>query len=310
VRQAYGETLVDLGREREDIIVLDADLSHSTHTNIFAKAFPERFFNCGIAEQNMMGIASGLASCEKTVFASSFAVFATCRCFDQLRMCIAEPGANVKVVATHAGISVGEDGFSHHSIEDLALVLSLPHFKVIVPTDATETRRAVRLAAENDGPFYIRLSRPKALPVLPEDYHFSLGKAYTLREGRDATIIACGLMVAKAIEAAARLEKEEGISCRVLGMPTLRPLDEEAIVKAARETGGIVTAEEHLEHGGLGSVVAQVVARHHPVPMSFVAIKNTYAKSGKADELFQRYGLTSSDIEQEVKSIIGMERGG
>jgi transketolase len=309
VRQAYGETLVELGREREDIIVLDADLSHSTHTNIFAQEFPERFFNCGIAEQNMMGIASGLASCGKTVFVSSFAVFATCRCFDQLRMCIAEPGANVKVVATHAGISVGEDGFSHHSIEDLSLALSLPHFKVIVPTDATETREAIRLAAENDGPFYIRLPRPRVPQVLPEGYHFSLGKAYTLREGRNATIIACGLMVTKAIEAAARLEKE-GVSCRVLGMPTLRPLDEEAIVKAARETGGIVTAEEHLEHGGLGSVVAQVVAKHHPVPVSFVAIKNTYAKSGKANELLKRCGLTSFDIEREVKSVIGMERGG
>jgi len=309
MRQAYGETLVELGRERKDIIVLDADLSHSTHTNIFAQEFPERFFNCGIAEQNMMGIASGLASCGKTVFVSSFAVFATCRCFDQLRMCIAEPGANVKVVATHAGISVGEDGFSHHSIEDLTLALSLPHFRVIVPTDAIETRGVVRLAAENDGPFYIRLPRPKALPVLPEDYHFSLGKAYTLREGRNATIIACGLMVAKAMGAAARLEAE-GVSCRVLNMSTLKPLDEEAIVKAARETGGIVTAEEHLEHGGLGSVVAQVVVKHHPVPMSFVAIKNTYAKSGEANELLKRCGLTSFDIEREVKSVIGMEGGG
>ena len=309
MRQAYGETLIELGRERGDIVVLDADLSHSTRTNLFAREFPEHFFNCGIAEQNMMGIASGLASCEKTVFVSSFAVFATCRCFDQLRMCIAEPGANVKVVATHAGVSVGEDGFSHHSIEDLTLALSLPHFKVIVPTDARETREVIKLAAETDGPFYIRLSRLKALPVLPEDYHFSLGKAYTLREGRNATIIACGLMVAKALEAAVRLEKE-GISCRVLGMPTLNPLDEEAIIKAARETGGIVTAEEHLEHGGLGSVVAQVVARHYPVPMSFVAIKNTYAKSGKANELLERCGLTSFDIEREVKSVIGMEGGG
>ncbi len=309
MRQAYGETLIELGRERGNIVVLDADLSHSTRTNLFAREFPEHFFNCGIAEQNMMGIASGLASCEKTVFVSSFAVFATCRCFDQLRMCIAEPGANVKVVATHAGVSVGEDGFSHHSIEDLTLALSLPHFKVIVPTDARETREVIKLAAETDGPFYIRLSRPKALPVLPEDYHFSLGKAYTLREGRNATIIACGLMVTKAIEAAVRLEKE-GVSCRVLGMPTLNPLDEEAIIKAARETGGIVTAEEHLEHGGLGSVVAQVVARHYPVPMSFVAIKNTYAKSGKANELLERCGLTSFDIEREVKSVIGMEGGG
>ena len=309
MRQAYGETLIELGRERGNIVVLDADLSHSTRTNLFAREFPEHFFNCGIAEQNMMGIASGLASCEKTVFVSSFAVFATCRCFDQLRMCIAEPGANVKVVATHAGVSVGEDGFSHHSIEDLTLALSLPHFKVIVPTDARETREVIKLAAETDGPFYIRLSRPKALPVLPEDYHFSLGKAYTLREGRNATIIACGLMVAKALEAAVRLEKE-GVSCRVLGVPTLNPLDEEAIVKAARETGGIVTAEEHLEHGGLGSVVAQVVARHYPVPMSFVAIKNTYAKSGKANELLERCGLTPFDIEREVKSVIGMEGGG
>jgi transketolase len=303
LRETYGKTLVELGRENRDIVVLDADLSRSTMTRLFAREFPERFFDCGIAEQNMVGIAAGLAASGKIPFASTFAVFAPGRCFDQIRMSVAQPGLNVKLVASHSGISVGEDGTSHQSIEDLALIGSLPGFTVIVPADAIETAQAVRTAAASYGPFYIRLCRPKLPLVYDEGYHFALGKAVTMRQGRDATIIAIGLMVKVALEAAQNLERE-GIDCRVLNMSTLKPIDEAAIIQAATETGAIVTAEEHLEHGGLGSAVARVVARHQPVPMEFVAIKDTYAKSGKPAELFERYGLTTKDIERGVRSVI------
>jgi len=307
-REAYGKFLVELGKTDPHVIVLDADLSHSTMTRYFAEAYPERFFNCGLAEQNMIGISAGLAASGKTVFASTFAVFAACRCFDQLRMSLSQPKLNVKVVATHGGISVGEDGFSHHSIEDLALFCSLPGFTVIVPADAIETVEAVRLAAKTYGPFYIRLMRPKTPLVYSQDYKFTLGKAVTMRPGKDATIIVIGIMVAKALEAAEKLASE-GIECRVLNMPTLKPLDEEAIVKAALETKAIVVAEEHLLHGGLGSRVAQVVAREKPVPVSFLGIKDTYVKSGKPEELLQRHGLTATNIEQAVKSVISQKRG-
>ena len=303
LRESYGETLVELGRENPDIVVLDADLSRSTMTKFFAGEFPERFFDCGIAEQNMVSIAAGLAASGKLPFASTFAVFVPGRCFDQIRMSIAQPGLNVKLVTSHGGISVGEDGTSHHSIEDLALIGSLPGFTVIVPADAIETAQAVRVAAACYGPFYIRLCRPKLPLVYNEDYRFDLGKAVTMRQGRDATIIAIGLMVKAALEAAENLERE-GIDCRVLNMSTLKPIDEAAITQAAAETGAIVTAEEHLEHGGLGSIVAQVLARHQPVPMEFVAIKDTYARSGKPAELLQRFGLTAKDIEQDVRSAI------
>jgi transketolase len=303
LRQAYGETLVELGGENRDIVVLDADLSRSTRTRLFAEKFPERFFNCGIAEQNMVSIAAGLASSGKIPFASTFAVFVPGRCFDQVRMSIAQPGLNVKLVVGHGGISVGEDGTSHQSIEDLALIGALPGFTVIVPADAIETAEAVRAAAAHIGPCYIRLCRPKAPLVYKQDYRFQLGKAVEMRQGGDATIIAIGLMVRTALEAAESL-KGEGIDCRVLNMPTLKPIDEAAITKAAAETGAIVTAEEHLEHGGLGSAVARVVAMNQPVPMELIAIKDTYAKSGKPEELFERYGLTAKDIERAVKSAI------
>ncbi|MBM2825145.1 MAG: Transketolase central region [Dehalococcoidales bacterium] len=303
LRETYGETLVELGRENPDIVVLDADLSKSTMTQFFARAFPERFFDCGIAEQNMVTIAAGLASSGKIPFASTFAVFAPGRCFDQVRMSIAQPGLNVKLVVTHGGITVGEDGTSHQAIEDLALAGALPGFTVIVPADAIETAQAVRIAAASDGPFYIRLCRSKA-PVLYDDsYRFSLGKAVTMRPGNDVTVIAIGLMVAAALEAASNLSKD-GIDCRVLNMPTLKPIDEAAIIKAAVETKAIVTAEEHLEHGGLGSVVARIVVNHQPVPMEFIALKDTYAESGKANELLEKYGLTARDIEQAVRQVI------
>jgi len=302
LRDAYGKTLVELGKENPDVVVLDADLCKSTMTQFYAGEFPSRCFDCGIAEQNMVGIAAGLAASGKIPFASTFAVFAPGRCYDQIRMSIAQPRLNVKLVVTHGGITVGEDGTSHHAVEDLALISSFPGFTVIVPADAIETAQAVRVAAATYGPFYIRLCRPKLPLVYDENYRFKLGKAVTMRQGGEATIIAIGVMVATALEAADNL-KRQGIDCRVLNMPTLKPIDEAAIIEAA-ETGAIVTAEEHLEHGGLGSAVARVVARHRLVPMEFVAIKDTYAKSGKPGELLQRYGLTAKDIERAVRAVV------
>jgi transketolase len=306
-REAYGKTLVELGRQNPDIVVLDADLSKSTMTSLFAKEFPQRFFDCGIAEQNMMGIAAGLAASGKTVFASTFAVFAPGRCFDQIRMSIAQPGLNVKIVTTHGGITVGEDGTSHHAVEDLALICSLPSFTVVVPADATEVTQAVKVTAQTYGPFYIRLSRPKTPLVYASDYKFTLGKAATLREGKDITIIATGIMVAPALGAAQNLARD-WIDCRVLSMSTIKPLDRDAIVKAAIETGAIVTAEEHLRRGGLGSAVAQIVAEQRPVPMSFIAINDIYTKSGKGEELLERHRLTAADIESAARSLILKKR--
>jgi transketolase len=308
LREAYGKTLVEMGRENPDIVVLDADLSPSTMTHFFATEFPQRFFNCGIAEQNMVGIAAGLSSAGKIPFASTFAVFAPGRSFDQIRMCLGYSQLNVKIVATHAGISVGEDGASHQSIEDLSLIGSIPGLTVIVPADAIETTQAVRTAAATEGPFYIRLPRPKLPLVYKEDYRFKLGEAVTMRQGKDATIIAIGVMVSAALEAADNLKKQ-GTNCRVLNMPTLKPIDEAAIIKAASETGAIVAAEDHLQHGGLGSEVAQVTAGNHPVPMEFVAIKDTYARSGSTSELLQRYGLTAKDITEAVGRVVGKKQG-
>jgi transketolase len=306
-REAYGRALVALGRENPDIVVLDADLSKSTMTQYFAKEFPTRFFDCGIAEQNMIGIAAGLAASGKIAFASTFAVFATGRCFDQLRMSVSQPRLNVKVAATHAGISVGEDGLSHHAIEDVALACSLPGFSVVVPADGEETAQVIRAVAAAPGPFYVRLGRPKVPHVSKDGYQFVLGKAAVLREGLDVTIISNGIMVAAALEAAESLAKQ-GIDCRVLNMPTVKPLDIEAVTKAAEETGAIVTAEEHLEHGGLGARVAQVVVQHRPVPMSFVAIKDMYAQSGTPEELLKRYGLTAADIEKAVRATVARKK--
>jgi transketolase len=306
-REAYGKTLVELGRQNPNIVVLDADLSKSTQTGLFSKELPERFFNCGIAEQNMIGIAAGLAASGKTVFASTFAVFAPGRCFDQIRMSVAQPKLNVKIVTTHSGITVGEDGTSHHAIEDLSLICSLPSFTVIVPADAIEAAQAIEVAAQTQGPFYVRLSRPKTLVINTPDYKFTVGKATTLKEGKDITIIAIGIMVAFALEAARSLARD-GIDCRVLNMSTVKPLDSDAITKAAVETGAIVTAEEHLRRGGLGSAVAQIVAENHPVPMSFVALNDVYAKSGKAEELLQRHKLTAADIETTARSLLTRKR--
>jgi len=302
-REIYGKTLVELGRENPDIVVLDADLSPSTMTQYFKKEFPERFFEVGIAEQNMIGIAAGLAATGKIPFASTFAVFAPGRCFDQIRVSVAQARLNVKIVPTHSGLTVGEDGASHQALEDLALICSLPGFTVIVPADAIETKQAIRAIASLKGPCYVRLVRGKLPLVYDNSYHFEIGKAVTMRPGNDVTIIAIGVMVAPALEAAAELLKE-GINCRVLNMPTVKPIDEAAIVKAAEETGAIVTAEEHQEHGGLGSMVARVIAKHYPVPMEFVAIKDKFGMSGKPAELLAKYGLTSKDIARAVHQVM------
>lgn len=302
LRETYGRTLVELGKENPDIVALDADLSRSTMTHYFAKEFPERFFNCGIAEQNLMGVAAGLAASGKIPFASTFSVFAPGRCFDQIRVSIAQPRLNVKIVATHGGISVGEDGISHQAIEDLGLACSLPGMTVIVPSDAIETAQAVRAAAAHKDPVYIRLCRPEVPLVNDESYRFVMGKASQMRQGNHVTIIAMGLMVAPALEVADRL-RLESINCRVLNMSTLQPIDAQAIVRAAAETGGIVTVEEHLEHGGLGSIVAQVVVRTRPVPVEFVELKG-YAESGKPAELLEKYGLNTKNIERAVRSLL------
>ena len=296
-RETYGKTLVDIGRKNKDIVVLDADLSPSTMTSFFAREFPGRFFNCGLQEQNMVSMAAGLAISGKTVFASTFAVFVVCRCFDQLRLSVSQPNLNVKIVATHGGITVGEDGASHQAIEDLALCCALPAFTVVVPADAIEAAEAVKVASSTQGPFYVRLSRPRTPIVYPESYDFVVGKAVTMRQGTDVTVIAAGIMVAKALEAADILARQD-IDCRVINMHTLKPLDEAIIVKAASETGAIVVAEEHLAQGGLGSRVAQTITREKPVPMEFVNLGDRYASSGKAEELLQRYGLTAGDIEE------------
>ncbi len=301
-RDAYGLKLVELGKKNPNIVVLDADLSKSTMTHFFAKEFPNRFFDCGIAEQNMVGIAAGLASSGKIPFASTFAVFLPGRCFDQVRMSVAQPGFNVKMVTTHSGISVGEDGISHQAIEDLALACSLPGVNVIVPADGIETGKAIEFAAETSGPFYIRLGRPKVPVIFPEDYQFQLGKAARIREGKDVTIMAIGTMVKAAIDAAFDLQKQ-GIDCAVLNMSSLKPIDEKAIINAASVTGAIITAEEHLEHGGLGSIVAQIVTKTRPVPMEFIAMKG-YAQSGKPAELLERYGLTSKHIQDAVIRVL------
>ncbi|HBT47847.1 MAG TPA: transketolase [Peptococcaceae bacterium] len=302
-REAYGRALVELGREDERVVVLDADLSKSTKTEYFAREFPHRFFNMGIAEQNLMGTAAGLALCGKVPFASSFAIFATGRAFEQVRNSIAYPRLNVKIAASHAGITVGEDGASHQSVEDIALMRALPNMTVIVPADAVETRQAVFAAARHEGPVYLRLGR-MGVPVLYyEDYRFQIGKAHRLRRGRDATILACGYMVTLALEAARNLEAE-GLSVGVLNVSTIKPLDRQAVVEAARETGALVTAEEHSIIGGLGSAVAEVLAEEYPVPLRRVGLRDTFGESGSPEELLAKYGLSVANIEKNVREVL------
>jgi transketolase len=302
-RDVYGKVLAQLGAENKDIVVLDADLSKSTKTCDFAKAFPERFFDMGVAEQNMLGTAAGFAAAGKIPFASSFAIFAVGRAFEQIRNSIAYPKLNVKIAATHAGISVGEDGASHQSIEDIAIMRVLPNMTVIVPADGIETELAVKAAVAYKGPVYLRLGR-LALPVLFDDsYKFEIGKANMVREGSDVTVIACGLMVGPALEAADKLAGEN-IGVRVINMHTIKPIDREAIEKAARETKAIVTAEEHNIIGGLGSAVAEVLTATVPVVQEMVGVKDTFGESGPPAELLEKYGLNADAIVDAVKKVI------
>jgi transketolase len=302
-RDAYGEALRDLGREHGDVVALDADLAKSTKSATFGEEFPDRFYNVGIQEANLVGMAGGMASCGKVPFISSFACFVILKGFDQLRMAVSYPRLNVKVVGSHGGISPGEDGASQQSVEDVALACALPHFVVCVPSDEHQMRAAVQAAYEHDGPVYIRSGRPKAPLVYdatPADFAF--GRAQRLREGADLTIIANGLMVAAALVAADRLEAA-GISARVVDMATVKPLDEDEVRKAAVETGAIVVAEEHLLHGGLGARVAQAACRLQPVPMDFVGLDDTYAESGEPAALLEKYGLTSREIELAARRV-------
>ena len=302
-REAYGKTLVELGKENEQVVVLDADLSKATRTNLFAKEFPERFFNFGVAEANMMGTAAGLATCGKIPYCSTFAVFASGRCYDQVRQSIAYPKLNVKIAASHAGITVGEDGASHQTTEDIGLMRVMPNMTILVPADERETEKCVRAALTCQGPVYIRLGRMKVPPVYEKDYPFQIGKAFTLKEGESATIIACGIMVAKALEAAKVLERE-GMTVEVVNMPTIKPIDEETIIRAAKKTKALVTAEEHSIIGGLGSAVAEVLGEKEPVPLGRIGIKDSFGESGKPDELLKKYGLTVEDIIREVKEVV------
>lgn len=302
-RESYGNILIELGKENKNIVVLDADLSKSTKTAGFAKKYPERFINVGIAEQNLMGIAAGLSTVGKIPFASTFAVFATGRAFEIIRNSICYPKLNVKIAATHAGITVGEDGGSHQSIEDIAIMSSLPNMTVIVPADDVETKQAIKAAVEIEGPVYIRLGRLSVPNVFDENYIFTVGKGNLLKDGKDITIVGTGLMISKCLEAGQALEKE-GISARVINISTIKPIDEEIIIKAAKETKGIVTVEEHSVIGGLGSAVCNVVATHYPTKVVKIGINDKFGESGHPEELLRKYGLTVENICSTAKKII------
>jgi transketolase len=302
-RNAFGESLLELGRENRNLVVVDGDVGNSTRTESFGAEFPDRFFNVGIAESNLVGVASGLAMAGKDVLAASFACFLLCNAYDQIRMSVAFPNVNVKLMGSHSGISIGEDGPSQMAIEDIALASSFPNFTVLVPADALSTKAATRAMFAHKGPVYLRTGRSKVPMVYNGGFAFEIGKANRLREGNDLTIIACGLMVAAALEAAAALEKD-GVSARVLDMHTVKPLDLDAIERAARETGAIVTAEEHLLQGGLGAGVARAVAEIYPVPMGFVGVQDTYAQSGDPQKLLEKYGLTARHIQEAAQKVM------
>lgn len=302
-RVAFGETLVELGREDPELVVADGDLNNSTRTDLFMKAFPERFFNVGIAESNLAGVAGGLAAAGKRPWIASFAAFMLCNAYDQLRLSVAFPRLNVKVVGSHGGISIGEDGPSQMGIEDVALAGALPGFSVVIPADEPSTRQAVRAVHAHAGPVYMRTGRPSCPIVYTNGALWAFGRATTLRDGKDVTLAANGLLVAAALEAAAALEKE-GVSARVLDVHTVKPLDVETLERAARETGRLVVAEEHLHHGGLGSVVAAALAERHPVPMRFVNLGDRFAESGKPADLLRHYGLTYEAIAAAARELL------
>ena len=303
-RDAYGKALAEFG-DTYDFIVMDADLSGATKTNTFAKKFPERFFNCGIAEGNMVTTAAGIATTGKTVFASTFAVFASGRAFEQIRNSVAYPNLNVKIGATHAGISVGEDGASHQAIADIAIMRAVPNMVVLNPADATETKYAIKAAIEHNGPVYIRLGRP-AVPVIFDeaDYKFEFGKGITVSEGNDITIISTGLMTIEAHKAVETL-KSEGINARLINIHTIKPIDRDIIIKAAKETGNIITVEEHSVIGGLGGAVAEVLCEECPCKLTRMGLNDVFGQSGKPEELLELYGLTDKHIVAKVKEVLG-----
>lgn len=301
LRDGYSSALIKLGYENENVVVLDADLALSTKTKRFGTIFPDRFFDCGISEANMMGMAAGLATCGKVSFASSFAVFATGRCYDQIRQSIAYPELNVKIVATHAGISVGGDGASHQMLEDMALMRVLPNMRVIAPADAIEVEDVIPAIASIPGPFYVRMGRADAPVIFSRHNKFKVGKAKVLRKGNDVTIISTGTMTAEALRAYDLLKKE-GIEARVVHMPTVKPMDKKEVMRAAKETGAIVTCEEHSVIGGLGGAVSRAMSED-PVPMTRIGINDTFGESGKAMELIKKYGLTADNIAKIAKKM-------
>jgi len=302
-RDIYGQTLVELGRKNKDLVVLDADLSGPTRTSLFAKEFPERFFNFGVAEQNMMATAAGLASCGKIVFVSTFAMFATGRAWDQLRNSICYNNFNVKIVVSHAGITVGEDGASHQATEDIAILRVIPNLTIILPCDGPETREAVIAAVNCPGPVYIRLGRAK-VPTIENKGKFELGKAYALCEGKDLTILACGIMVNEALKAARELLKEK-IEATVLNVHTIKPLDTQTLLKFAKRTQRFIVCEEHMIIGGLFSAVAEFLAQTYPIPVVPIGIHNRFGQSGTPEELMKEYNLTAEDIVREAKRLLG-----
>ncbi len=306
-REAYGKALVELAETNDKLVVFDADLAAATKTGMFKKAYPDRFIDCGIAEANMMGVAAGMATAGYTVFASSFAMFAAGRAFEQIRNTIGYPHLNVKIGATHAGISVGEDGASHQCCEDIALMRTIPGMTIINPADDVEARLAVLAAAEHDGPVYMRFGRLAVPRVFDENYKFEIGKGVYLNKGTDVTIIATGLLVERAI-AAVELLKNEGINAALINMATIKPIDKDIILDAAKTTGCIVTAEEHSIIGGLGSAVAEVVAENYPVPVMRVGVEDTFGKSGPALELLEIFGLNAQNIAEKAKKAIALKK--
>lgn len=307
-RDAYGKVLLELGQEIDDLVVLDADLSGSTKTASFGKEFPHRFFNFGVAEQGMMGAAAGFASAGKIPFVSTFAIFATGRAWEILRQSICYPALNVKVAASHAGLTVGEDGASHQSLEDLALTRVIPNLTVLAPADAVQTRSLVRQAAYMKGPVYIRLGRPKVPLLFDDDAQFNIGRAVSIREGEDVLLVAIGPLLDEALKAADQLETE-GIRASVLNVHTLKPLDEHTLVKMARRTGAVVTIEEHSIIGGLHSAVTEALAQKLPVPVAPVGVKDVFGRSGSPDDLLDHYGLRASDIRRAALRVLDLKLG-
>jgi transketolase len=306
IRDVYGKTLVELGKENNNVVVLDADLTVSTKTNLFGKEFPDRFFTMGVSEQDMMATAAGFALSGKRPFASTFAVFATGRAWEHVRQSIAFPNLNVKIVATHAGVTVGEDGATHQALEDICLMRVLPNMRVVVPADAVETEQAIRKVFEDYGPVYVRLARAKFPTLFKQNYDFQLGKAHILREGGDIAILAVGIMVNEALEASKILQKQ-GIDACVVNVSTIKPIDIETITKVAKKTGAVITAEDHNIIGGLGSAVAEVLSEHYPVPLRRMGMHDRFGRSGNGLKLLEYFGLKSINIVQTVHEVLGVD---